>query len=66
MPTLYRQVTLLDCQDAEALQEIVAGLPSRLVVWPISETVVALDTEAVEEILTILRRRGVIPREVRA
>ena len=66
MARLYRNVTLLECADATALAEALATLPPRLVVWRISETVVALDPEAAEEAITLLKRAGLTPRLVPA
>jgi hypothetical protein len=62
VPVLYRGVLLLECADAAALTEALAGLPTRVVVWRISETVVALDPEAHEAVLAALRRSGLTPR----
>ena len=59
---LYHQVLLLECADSVALAEALAGLPARLIVWRISETVVALDPEAEDEVMALLRRAGLTPR----
>lgn len=64
MPRLYRDCLLVECAEATAMAEALAGLPSRLVVWRISETVVALDAEAVDEVLALLKRAGLTPRVV--
>jgi EAL domain-containing protein (putative c-di-GMP-specific phosphodiesterase class I) len=66
VPRLYHHCLLLECADAAALAEALAGLPARLVVWQISETVVALDPEAADEVLALLRRAGLTPRVVTA
>ena len=66
MPHLYRNCLLLECADAAALAEALAGIPPRLVVWRVSETVVALDPEAADEIVALLRRAGLTPRVVAA
>ena len=57
---------LLECADAATLAEALAGIPARFVVWRISETVVALDPEAADEIVAFLRRAGLTPRVVGA
>lgn len=64
MSRLYHQVLVLQCADAVALAEALAGLPPRLVVWRISDSVVALDPEAEEEVMTALRRAGLTPQVV--
>lgn len=66
MTRVYRNCLLLECADAAALTEALAGLPPRLIVWRIGETVVALDPEATDEVLAALRRAGLTPRVVHA
>ena len=66
MPRLYQDCLLLECADATALADALAGLPARLVVWRIGETVVALDPGAAEEVLVLLKRAGLTPRVVGA
>ena len=64
MPGLYRDCLLLECADADALTDALAGLSPRLVIWRVSETVVALDPEAADEVMSQLRRSGVTPRRI--
>jgi hypothetical protein len=62
VPTLYRNVLLLECADAAALAEALASLPERVVVWRLSATIVALDPEAAEQVVALLQRAGLTPR----
>jgi hypothetical protein len=59
---LYRNVALIECADAAALGEVLAGVAGRHLVRWLSDTVVVVDHAQVEPILKALRKAGYTPR----
>ncbi len=59
---LYRNVALIECADAAALSEVLAGVAGRHVVRRLGDTAVIVDHARVEPILKALRKAGYTPR----
>jgi hypothetical protein len=63
-PIVHRNVLLLECADEDSLEEVLASLPARALIWRIGPAVAALDPEIEEEVLDRLRRSGISARIV--
>jgi hypothetical protein len=63
-PIIHRNALLLECADELTLEEVLASLPARALIWRISPTVAALDPEMEEEALGRLKRDGISARVV--
>lgn len=62
MSRLYANVSIIECTDADGLQQILSGGLERYVVRQLSETAVVVDHERLDEVLKLLRRQGQTPR----
>ena len=64
MPTLYTRVAILECADAEGLEELLTAGLSRFVVRRPGETAVVVDHQRLAEVHKLLQRLGQTPRVV--
>ena len=62
MPDLFTNTALVECVEPSALEEILGAGLARYVVRRLSDTVVVVDHERLEEILKLLRRQGQTPK----
>ncbi len=62
MPQIYSQISIIECTDAAALDEVLAAGLERYVVRRLSPTAVAVDHERLDAITKLLRRQGQTPK----
>ncbi len=62
MPKLYANLSIIECVDAQALEQLLGGGLARYVVRRLSETTLVVDHGRLEEILKMLRRQGQTPK----
>jgi len=62
MPTLYTNVALVECADADGLETLLAAGLSRYVVRRLGETTVAVDHQRLAEVHRLFKRLGQTPR----
>jgi hypothetical protein len=62
VPDLFQNVSLVECADAAIADELARGSLSRFVYARISDRVLAVDHERLEDVLKALRRGGQTPK----
>ena len=65
MPDLFVGVTLIECADKAALEELLGAGLARYVVRRLSDTTVVVDHECSDDVLTLLRRQVQTPKITR-
>jgi hypothetical protein len=65
LPDLFVNVALVECADAAVAEELVHGALSRFLVSRVSDRVVAVDHERLDDVLKALRRQGQTPKVTR-
>jgi len=64
MPTVYKNVALVEASDAAALDELLASGLSRFVVRRLSPHAVVVDHERLPDVQKLLKRLGQTPRVI--
>jgi hypothetical protein len=65
LPDLFVNVALVECADAAVAEELLRGALGRFLVNRISDRVVAVDHERLDDVLKALRRQGQTPTVTR-
>jgi len=65
MPTVYRNIALIECVDEARLVELLAGGLQRFVVRQLGPRALQVDHERLPEIQKLLERLGQTPRILR-
>jgi hypothetical protein len=65
LPDLFVNVALVECAEATVADELLRGPLGRFLVHRISDRVVAVDHERLDDVLKALRRQGQTPKVTR-
>ena len=65
MPTIYRNMALVECVEPDHLDELLAGGLQRFAVWRLGPGAVQVDHERLPEVRKLLERLGETPRILR-
>ena len=65
MPDLYLNVALVECADAAIADELARGCLARFIYGRVSDRVIAVDHERIDDVLKALRRGGQTPKVTR-